>query len=164
MFPMITEVAEFDRRARACSISSWSAAATARQAARHREVRVGAMFEVPALAWQLDALLKRVDFLSVGSNDLRQFLFASDRGSPRLADRYDTLSPAMLGMLRAADPANARPAGVPISLCGEMAGHPLDAMALLAIGFRTLSMAAPSIGPVQPNDSQSRSFAPARPM
>jgi phosphotransferase system, enzyme I, PtsP len=84
----------------------------------------------------------------VGSNDLRQFLFATDRGNPRIADRYDTLSPAMLGLLdrlvRGSVAAN-----VPISLCGEMAGHPLDAMALIGLGFRSLSMAPSAVGPIK---------------
>ena len=97
----------------------------------------------------MPALLKRVDFLSVGSNDLLQFLFASDRGNPRLADRYDTLSPPMLALLRRLIARMRRPAGVPLSLCGEMAGKPVEAMALVGLGFRSLSMAAPAIGPVQ---------------
>jgi phosphotransferase system, enzyme I, PtsP len=146
MFPMISEVGEFDTARRMVNLEL--------ERVRQRGVppptslKVGAMFEVPALAFQMDALMKRVDFLSIGSNDLRQFLFASDRGSARLASRYDNLSPAMLELLRRLT-GHARPAGVPLSLCGEMAGNPLDAMALLAIGFRSLSMAAPSIGPVR---------------
>ena len=106
------------------------------------------MLEVPALAFQLPSLLNRVDFLSVGSNDLFQFLFASDRGNPRLADRYDPLSPGALSFLRYLV-TECEKAGVPISLCGEMAGRPLDAMALVAIGFRSLSMAPSAIGPVK---------------
>ena len=77
-----------------------------------------------------------------------QFLFASDRGSPRLADRYDVLSPAVLTFLgQLAD--RAAEAGKPLALCGEMAGRPLEAMALVGLGFRILSMAPPSIGPVK---------------
>jgi phosphotransferase system, enzyme I, PtsP len=92
--------------------------------------------------------LKRIDFLSVGSNDLFQFLFASDRGSPRIADRYDPLSPAGLNFLgQLVEQCDATQ--TPISLCGEMAGRPLDAMALVGLGFRTLSMAPSSIGPVK---------------
>ena len=106
------------------------------------------MIEVPSLFWQLDQILRRVDFLSVGSNDLLQFFFASDRGSPLLADRYDCLSPAMLSFLRGIlEKADA--AGKPITVCGEMAGQPLDAMALLALGFRRLSMNPAGIGPVK---------------
>ncbi len=106
------------------------------------------MVEVPALLWQLPALVERVDFLSVGSNDLLQFLFATDRGNPRMADRYDPLSPPALKVLldvaRTADRA-----GRPLSLCGEMASRPLEAMALIGLGYRSLSLTAASIGPVK---------------
>src|SRR5206468_11896309 len=77
-----------------------------------------------------------------------QFLFACDRGNPRLADRYDPLSMPMLALLREII-AQTRNAGVPLSMCGEMAGNPLEAMALIALGFRRLSMAATAIGPVK---------------
>lgn len=111
-------------------------------------VKVGAMLEVPSLAYQLVSLSEHVDFLSVGSNDLQQFLFASDRGNPKLDGRYDALSPGMLGVLKSvAQTCNAR--GVQLSLCGEMAGSPVDAMALIGLGFRRLSMTASSIGPVR---------------
>jgi phosphotransferase system enzyme I (PtsP) len=106
------------------------------------------MLEVPALLWQLPALLGQADFLSVGSNDLAQFLFASDRGNPRLAGRYDPLSPAMLSVL-AHVTRHCAEAGRPISICGEMAGRPLEAMALLGLGLNRLSMAPSAIGPVK---------------
>ena len=146
MFPMISEVPEFVSARRVLDLEVKRLRTAGKPVPS--EIRVGAMFEVPALAWQLKDLLTRVDFLSVGSNDLRQFLFASDRGSPRIADRYDTLSSAMLGLLEhlARECAGA---GVPLSLCGEMAGQPLDAMALIGLGFRTLSMAPPAVGPVK---------------
>ena len=146
MFPMIAEVAEFTAARRILE----QELAHARRIARPlpAKLEVGAMLEVPALAWQLPALLREVDFLSVGSNDLVQFLFASDRGNPRLARRYDALSPPVLNFLRElARQADA--AGVPLSLCGEMAAHPLDAMTLLGCGFRTLSMPAAGIAPVK---------------
>ena len=106
------------------------------------------MLEVPALLWQLPALCRRIDFLSIGTNDLVQFLFAGDRGNPRLADRYDPLSMPMLALFREVI-ARTHEAGVPLSMCGEMAGNPLEAMALIALGFRSLSMAATAIGPVK---------------
>ena len=106
------------------------------------------MFEVPALAWQLPALLREVDFVSVGSNDLRQFLFASDRGNPRVSDRYDVLSPALLRLLRDLV-AGCDRAGVPIAVCGEMAGRPLEAMALIGLGYRSLSMSSRAVGAVR---------------
>ena len=146
MFPMIAEVAEFDRaRALLDDVLERHRGAGGKPP---REVRVGTMLEVPALAWQLDALLSRVDFLSIGSNDLTQFMFAADRGNPRISERYDVLSPAMLSFLRRiAEACDA--AGVPLSVCGEMAGRPLEAMALLGLGVRTLSMSGPAVGPVK---------------
>jgi phosphotransferase system, enzyme I, PtsP len=146
MFPMISEVPEFVAARRVLDLEVKRLRAAGKPVPS--EIKVGAMFEVPALAWQLKDLLTRVDFLSVGSNDLRQFLFASDRGSPRIADRYDTLSSAMLGLLEQLA-RECTAAGVPLSLCGEMAGQPLDAMALIGLGFRTLSMAPPAVGPVK---------------
>jgi phosphotransferase system enzyme I (PtsP) len=110
--------------------------------------RVGAMLEVPSLIWQLPALLREADFVSVGSNDLAQFMFASDRGNPRMAGRYDALSPAMLTAL-AQVCGHCRAAKRPLSVCGEMAGHPLEAMALLAIGINRLSMAPSAVGGVK---------------
>ena len=93
------------------------------------------MLEVPELAEMLDMLLPRVDFLSIGTNDLTQFLFAADRADPRLAERYDWLSPAILRFLQRVIDA-AREAGVPVRVCGEMGGRPLEAMALIGIGIR----------------------------
>ena len=113
-----------------------------------RSVAVGTMLEVPALFWQLEALLPKVDFVSIGSNDLIQFLFASDRGNPRVANRYDLLSPGALNFLRQVVLICARHK-VPLSLCGEMAGNPLEAMALLGLGLRTISMSPAAIGPVK---------------
>jgi len=146
MFPMVTEVAEFDAARELVN-------AELERCRRHGSpvpapLELGTMVEVPALALQLPHLLKRVDFLSVGSNDLLQFLFATDRGSPRLSERYDSLSPVVLRLL--ADIArHGEKAGVPVTLCGEMAGRPLEAMALVGIGYRSLSMAAVSVGPVK---------------
>ncbi|MBL9098559.1 MAG: phosphoenolpyruvate--protein phosphotransferase [Alphaproteobacteria bacterium] len=146
MFPMVAEVAEF-RAARALVDRELERIAQMK-ADPPRKVRVGTMLEVPALAFQLPALLSSVDFISVGSNDLMQFFFASDRGNPRLGGRYDLLSPPMLNFLKGiVDASRAR--GVPVTLCGEMAGRPLEAMALIGLGFRSLSMAPASIGPVK---------------
>ncbi len=146
MFPLIAQVAEFER-ARAVLDLELERAARRAEPPPER-LSIGVMLEVPALLWQLPALLRRVDFLSVGTNDLQQFLFASDRGSPRLAHRYDLLAPAMLKILAfIADTAEA--AGVKAAVCGEMAGQPLEALALAAVGFRSLSMAPTAIGPVR---------------
>lgn len=111
-------------------------------------VKVGAMLEVPALLFQLDALLPKVDFISVGSNDLLQFLFAADRTNAQVASRYDSLAVAPLRALGQLVKA-CKKYKVPITLCGEMAGRPLEAMALIGLGFRSISMAPASIGPVK---------------
>ena len=146
MFPMVAQVAEFEA-ARAI-LATECAAAAARGVVPCEPLRVGAMIEVPSLLWQLPALLDRVDFVAVGSNDLAQYLFAADRGNPRVSQRYDTLSPAFLDALgRIGDACTA--AGVPFSLCGEMAGRPLEALALLGLGYRSLSMSAGALGTVK---------------
>jgi phosphotransferase system enzyme I (PtsP) len=93
-------------------------------------------------------LLPHLDFLSIGSNDLFQFLFAIDRGNPRVANRYDVLSPALLSALRDILK-KCQAAGVPVSLCGEMAGHPLEAMALLGLGMTSLSLSPAAFGSVK---------------
>ncbi|MBL8881880.1 MAG: phosphoenolpyruvate--protein phosphotransferase [Hyphomicrobium sp.] len=109
---------------------------------------VGAMLEVPALLFELDEFLPQVDFISVGSNDLLQFLFAADRTNGRVASRFDVLSAAPLRALRTLVKA-ARKHRVPINVCGEMAGRPVEAMTLLGLGIRSLSMAPASVGPVK---------------
>jgi phosphotransferase system enzyme I (PtsP) len=111
-------------------------------------VLLGAMIEVPSLLYELDALLPRVDFVSVGSNDLLQYLLAADRNNTRVSTRYDVLSGAPLRALASIVEA-ARRHDRPLSLCGEMAGRPLEAMALIGIGYRAISMAPASIGPVK---------------
>ncbi|HWK39028.1 MAG TPA: phosphoenolpyruvate--protein phosphotransferase [Hyphomicrobium sp.] len=113
-----------------------------------KKVLVGAMIEVPCLLFELDALMPKVDFVSVGSNDLMQFMYAADRTNARVGSRYDSLSPAPLRALRSLVQ-SAKRHGVPVTLCGEMAGRPIEAMALIALGFRSLSMAPASIGPVK---------------
>ncbi|HEX7881371.1 MAG TPA: putative PEP-binding protein, partial [Afipia sp.] len=96
----------------------------------------------------LDELLKRVDFISVGSNDLFQFLFAVDRGNSRVTDRFDTLSAPILRALRDIVK-KGQAAGKSVSLCGEMASQPLGALALIALGYRSLSLSATAHGPVK---------------
>ncbi|HEX6072596.1 MAG TPA: phosphoenolpyruvate--protein phosphotransferase [Sphingomicrobium sp.] len=146
MFPMISEPWEYEEaRALFEEQVEW-----ARKGHRKLPTRIefGAMLEVPSLAEMLDQLLPRVDFLSVGTNDLTQFLFAADRSDPRLAQRYDWLSPAILRFLKRVLDA-ARKAGVPARICGEMAGRPLEAMALIGIGAENLSITPASVGPVK---------------
>eukprot|EP00439_Symbiodinium_sp_Y106_P087710 s1_g246.t1 len=146
MFPMVADVAEYER-ARAL-VDKELERLDQHGREKPRSVAVGTMLEVPALFWQMEALLPKVDFVSIGSNDLIQFLFASDRGNPRVANRYDLLSPGALNFLRQVVLICARHK-VPLSLCGEMAGNPLEAMALLGLGLRTISMSPASIGPVK---------------
>jgi phosphotransferase system enzyme I (PtsP) len=109
---------------------------------------IGTMIEVPSVLFELDELLPRIDFVSVGSNDLMQFLFAADRSNSRVVNRFDALSVASLRALKQLARACKRH-NTPLTLCGEMAGRPIEAMALIGLGFRTLSMAPASIGPVK---------------
>ncbi|MEX2697117.1 phosphoenolpyruvate--protein phosphotransferase [Rhizobium mongolense] len=113
-----------------------------------RKLQFGAMLEVPALLWQLDELMAAVDFVSVGSNDLFQFAMAVDRGNARVSDRFDTLGKPFLRLLRDIVRAGERN-NTPVTLCGELAGKPISAMALLGLGFRSVSMSPASIGPVK---------------
>jgi phosphotransferase system, enzyme I, PtsP len=111
-------------------------------------IKFGVMLEIPSLLFDLDALMSRVDFISIGSNDLMQFLFAVDRENKLVANRFDPLHPAMLRALhRIVETANKY--NVQVSVCGEMAGRPIEALALMALGFKHLSMSAASIGPVK---------------
>lgn len=146
MFPMVAEVDEFIRARKVLDREVQRLKSLGRPVAK--SVRVGTMLEVPALAWQLPSLLPLVDFVSVGSNDLMQFLFATDRGNPRMTDRYDPLAPSMLAFLRWVVQ-QCKAHEKPLTLCGEMSGRPLEAMALLGLGFERLSMPANAIGPVK---------------
>jgi phosphotransferase system enzyme I (PtsP) len=112
------------------------------------EVEVGSMVEVPSLLYQLDELLQHVDFLSVGSNDLVQFLYAVDRGNPRVANRFDTLSAPVLRALKdIAD--KCRQHQRPVTVCGELASLPIGALTLIALGYRSLSLSPSAVGPVK---------------
>ena len=142
MFPMVATVAEF----RAATALLRAEAAKMRPAPGR--LAVGTMLEIPALMWQLPALLAEADFISVGTNDLLQFLFAADRGTPALAGRYDLLSPPVLALL--ADlAAQCAASGVPLSVCGEHASRPLDALAMIGLGITSLSMPASFVLPMK---------------
>ncbi|MGE3914494.1 MAG: phosphoenolpyruvate--protein phosphotransferase, partial [Hyphomicrobiaceae bacterium] len=110
--------------------------------------RFGIMIEVPSLLFALDEIMPVVDFVSIGSNDLLQYLFAADRGNERVGARFDPLGVPFLRALRSVVEAGRRHQR-PVSLCGELGGRPLEAVALAAIGLRSLSMAPASIGPVK---------------
>ena len=146
MFPMVATVDEFDR-----------AKAIVEREIHHLEryghglpksIKLGVMIEVPSLLFEIDEISKRADFLSVGSNDLMQFLFAADRENPMMAARFDPLSPACLRALKKIAEAGTR-TGIPVTLCGELGGRPIEAMTLIGLGYRSLSMSPASIGPVK---------------
>ena len=138
MFPMVATVAEF----RAARGLLFAEAARVRPAPS--SIEVGTMLEIPALIWQLPALLRESQFVSIGSNDLMQFLFAADRGTPALAGRYDLISPPVLDILDQIRTQTSE-AGVSLSVCGEAASRPLEALVLAALGITTLSMPASSL-------------------
>ena len=146
MFPMVATVAEFEQARELVEREL-----THLRRHGHKlpdEVQVGSMVEVPSLLYQLDELLERADFLSVGSNDLVQFLYAVDRGNPRVATRFDALSAPVLRALKdIADKGHAH--GKPVTLCGELASQPIGAVALVAIGYRSLSLTPSAVGPVK---------------
>ena len=146
MFPMIATVEEFDQAKALVEVELT-------HLRRHghalpERVEVGTMLEVPSLLFQLDELLERVDFLSVGSNDLMQFLYAADRGNTRVSERFDPLSAPVLRALKdIAD--KAKKHGKPVALCGELASQPIGALALAILGYRSLSLTPSAVGPVK---------------
>lgn len=146
MFPLVTTVTEFDAaRALVDRELQWR---QSRGGKLPNHIEVGVMVEAPALAWSIPDLKGRADFLSIGTNDLMQYFFAADRGNPRVYERYDILCPPALRFLkRIRDDADA--AGMQVSICGEAAGRPLEALAFAALGFRRLSMPASGVGPVK---------------
>jgi phosphoenolpyruvate-protein phosphotransferase len=146
MLPMVTEISEIhqarqivDREVRHLSRFAYHLPTS---------LKIGAMIEVPSLLWQLDELMEAVDFVSVGSNDLFQFVTATDRGNTRVSDRFDPISVPFLRLLRQIVKAGEKH-NTPVTICGELASKPISPMALLAVGFRSVSMSASSIGPVK---------------
>jgi len=146
MFPMIATVDEFRAGRELVDIEcEW---ARRRGRALPALLRVGAMIECPSLLWHLDALLPLTDFVSIGTNDLLQYMFAADRTNPLVSDRYDPMSPPALRAL-AEIQKKCLETGTPVSVCGELAGRPLEAFALLTLGFTRLSAPAGGVGPVK---------------
>ncbi|MFN3932373.1 MAG: phosphoenolpyruvate--protein phosphotransferase [Brevundimonas sp.] len=146
MFPMIATVDEFRAARELVDVEcDW---ARRRGRALPALLRVGAMIECPSLLWHLDALLPLTDFVSVGTNDLFQYMFAADRTNPLVSDRYDPLSPPLLRAL-AEIQKKCVDTGTPVSVCGELAGRPLEAFALLTLGYTRLSAPAGGVGPVK---------------
>ena len=146
MFPMVTEPWEFD--AAQAVFESQLAFLKRQKKLLPDAIRYVAMLEVPALAECLDLLAPRLSFLSIGTNDLTQFLFAADRAHPKLAERYDWLSPAILRFLRRVV-VSVTPFGTDLTVCGEMGGRRLEALALLGIGITRLSITPAAVGPVK---------------
>ncbi|WP_086607244.1 phosphoenolpyruvate--protein phosphotransferase [Erythrobacter donghaensis] len=146
MFPMVSEPWEFDA-AKAVFDEQLAFLRNQKKLLPER-INFGAMLEVPALAEVLDMLLPRLSFLSIGTNDLTQFLFAADRANPKLAERYDWLSPSILRFLRRVIQ-NSVGSGVDIGVCGEMGGRRLEALALMGIGYRRLSITPAAVGPIK---------------
>ena len=146
MFPMVTEPWEFD--AAKAVFESQLAFLKRQKKTLPEAVRYGAMVEVPAIAEWLDVLAPRLSFLSIGTNDLTQFLFAADRGHPKLAERYDWVSPAILRFLNRVVTTVA-PFGTDITVCGEMGGRRLEALALLGLGITRLSITPAAVGPIK---------------
>ena len=146
MLPMVTEVSEIRQVRELMQKEIQHISKFGHQLPK--KLQFGAMLEVPALLWQLDELMDEVDFVSVGSNDLFQFAMAVDRGNARVSDRFDVLGRPFLRILRDIVRAGERNK-TPVTLCGEMASKPLSAMALLGIGFRSISMSPTAIGPVK---------------
>jgi phosphotransferase system, enzyme I, PtsP len=146
MFPMVATVDEFDDAKR---LVEYELTHLRKHGHTLPElVEVGTMLEVPSLLFQLDELLERADFLSVGSNDLLQFLYAADRGNARVSHRFDSLSAPVLRALRAIAQAG-RKHNKPVTLCGELASQPIGALALVALGYRSLSVTPSALGPVK---------------
>ncbi|MEM9668405.1 MAG: phosphoenolpyruvate--protein phosphotransferase [Pseudomonadota bacterium] len=146
MFPMVTTASEYTAARELLDREiAW---ATSRGRPVPLRLSVGAMLEAPALAYELDALVGKADFISVGTNDLMQFFHAADRMQPRISDRYDMIARPPLKFLEQIS-STCEKLGLPVSVCGESAGRPLEALALLAVGYRTLSMPASSVGPIK---------------
>ncbi|WP_295637408.1 phosphoenolpyruvate--protein phosphotransferase [Novosphingobium sp.] len=146
MFPMVTEPWEF--HAAKAVFEGQLAFLRQRKKLLPETIRYGAMLEVPALAECLEELAPHCSFLSIGTNDLTQFLFAADRSNPRLAERYDWLSPAILRFLRRVVRTVA-PFNIDVTVCGEMGGRRLEALALIGLGIRRLSITPAAVGPIK---------------
>jgi phosphotransferase system, enzyme I, PtsP len=146
MFPLVSEPWEFD--AARDVFEQQLAFLKAQKKKLPEAIRYGAMLEVPALAEVLDLLAPRLSFLSIGTNDLTQFLFAADRANPKLAERYDWVSPAILRFIRRVI-TNTAGYKLDIGVCGEMGGRRLEALALLGVGIRRLSITPAAVGQIK---------------
>lgn len=146
MIPMVTEISELEQTRKL--INKEVEFLSGHGHKMPSKITFGAMLEVPSLLWQLDELMAAVDFISVGSNDLFQFITATDRGNARVSDRFSPLDAPFLRVLRSIVE-KASETNTPLTLCGELAGSPMTAMALLGLGYRSISMSPAAIGPVK---------------
>ncbi len=146
MFPMITNLSEFEEAKETLMLELEKE--KRRSDKIPKKVNVGLMIEVPSVIFQLDSILEQTDFISIGTNDLAQFIFACDRGNPRLTERYDVLSAPFLTVMNEII-SKANKHHVYCSVCGEMASNPIEAMALIGLGYRNLSMSGSSFGRVK---------------
>lgn len=148
LLPMITSVDEIDEARRLIDRAGREVEDVLGYALP--KPRIGIMVEVPAMVFMLSALVTRVDFLSVGTNDLTQYLLAVDRNNTRVAAMYDSLHPAMLQVLQKIISESERLGlGLACSLCCEMAGDPMGALLLAGMGYRTLSMTGRSVARIK---------------
>jgi phosphotransferase system enzyme I (PtsP) len=146
LVPMVTETSEF-RQTRLVVKKEIERLIRGGQKVPEK-LELGAMIEVPSLLFELDQLLPEADFVSIGSNDMVQFLTAADRANPRVAKSYDPIAMPRLRAFRQIVEA-AKRFNVPLTMCGELAGKPIEALALMSIGMTRLSMGPPSVGPIK---------------
>ena len=146
LVPMVTETFEF-RQTKQVIVKEIERLKRAGHKAPEK-LEIGAMIEVPSLLFELDQIMPEADFVSIGSNDLVQFLTAADRANPRVSKAYDPIALPRLRAIRLVVDAAARH-GKPVTMCGELAGKPIEALALMAIGMTRLSMGPTSIGPIK---------------
>ncbi|KKB78386.1 peptidase [Devosia soli] len=146
LVPMVTETFEF-RQTKLVVFKEMERLRRAGEPVPSR-LELGAMVEVPSLLFELDQIMPEADFVSIGSNDLVQFLTAADRANPRVSKNYDPIGLPRLRAIRLVVDA-ARRHNKPVTMCGELAGRPMEALALMAIGMTRLSMGPASIGPIK---------------
>ena len=146
LVPMVTETFEF-RQTKLVLKKEMERLKRAGQPVPEK-VEIGAMVEVPSLLFELDQIMPESDFVSIGSNDLVQFLTAADRANPRVSKAYDPIALPRLRAIRLVVDAAARH-NVPVTMCGELAGKPMEALALMSIGMTRLSMSPASVGPIK---------------
>jgi len=145
MLPMISHVAEVEE---ALALIRRAYAEIKEEGYDVKMPQVGVMIEIPAAVYQVKELASLVDFMSVGSNDLTQYLLAVDRNSPRVADLYNCFHPSVLRALHSIVK-QVKNEGINLSVCGEMAGDPMGAIILMAMGYDVLSMSSTSLPKVK---------------